>query len=147
MRREKAQAFTIARDATTAPPDNDPQRQIFALTMASCDITSTTWQIQNRPQLRLAPKVRPHKRGALNIKRSTAIRLIVLGTGAAAIVAATQPRVCHDENGNEVDCRSTGARSGAGYLGRWSSARRSASRSTISRSGFGSTGRSSFSGG
>ena len=95
--------------------------------------------------------------GVTIIKRSTAITLILLGTGAAAYVATTQSRVCHDDQGQEVPCRSS--RSGGHGGGFWgyssvsssssgasSSSRNSAATATAARGGFGSTGGSWFSG-
>jgi hypothetical protein len=71
-----------------------------------------------------------------DIKRSTAITLILAGTGVAAVVAATQNRVCHDEQGQQVACRSGSSTS--------SSSARGVSRAaqSIARGGFGSSGRS-----
>lgn len=72
------------------------------------------------------------------IKRSTAIKLILAGTGVAAVVAATQDRVCHDDQGQEVACRSG---SSASSRGASRTVRRAVQ--SIARGGFGSYGGSS----
>lgn len=78
------------------------------------------------------------------MKRSTAVTLILLGTGAAGMGVAMSQRNCVNEKGEPVSCGSSSSSRGwsSGWAHWGSSSTSSSTHTTIARGGFGSTGHS-----
>ena len=82
------------------------------------------------------------------MKRSSVIKLVLVGTGVAAVAAATTPaRECRDPLGELVRCSSSSRSSSRFYFGGNAGASTAKATTPSTRGGFGATARSISAGG